>query len=420
MPFLEFLVENRRWLGGAFLLTFFSSFGQTFFIALSSGGIRAEYGLSHGEFGLIYMLATLASALTLPLIGKTVDRHSVAVVAAVNIPLLALAAATMAFSTSIVLLAVTIYALRLLGQGMMTHNALTAMGRWYSAQRGRAISITVIGHQAGEAILPVLFVVAAASVGWRGTWLLGAAVLILVGLPAIIALMRIERRPRSSDGVAKRSAARDWTRAEVLRDPLFWLTCLGVLAPGFIGTTIFFHQVYLVELRGWSLTAFAGYFVAMAATTTVFSLVSGQLIDRFTASRLLPTFLVPLGLSCLVLAFWQAQVAGLVFMMLMGVSYGFSSTLMGAIWPEMYGTRHLGAIRSVVIAIGVFATSAGPGLTGYLIDAGISYPAQIAVMGIYCFVASGVMGAVGSRIIARNARAGVPGPHGGNASQDRN
>lgn len=408
MPFLQFISENRRWLGGAFLLTFFSSFGQTFFIALSSGGVRAEYGLSHGEFGGIYMLATFASALTLPLIGKSVDRYPAATVACVNIPLLAAAAVAMSLSGSIIALVIVIYSLRLLGQGMMTHNALTAIGRWYAAQRGRAMSMTVIGHQAGEAILPVLFVATSAMVGWRGTWLLAAAFLILVGLPCIVGLLRVERLPRSSDGVPKRSAAKDWTRAEVLRDPLFWLTCLGVVAPGFIGTTIFFHQVYLVELRGWSLTIFAGYFVAMSAMTLSFSLISGQLIDRFTAIRLLPIFLIPLGLSCFVLAFWNAQVAGLVFMLLLGISYGFSSTLMGSVWPEMYGTRNLGAVRSVVIAILVFATSAGPGLTGYLIDIGVSYSAQIAAMGIYCFAACGLMLLVTRRIIARNARAVTP------------
>lgn len=404
MPFHQFIVENARWLGGAFLLTFFSSFGQTFFIALSSRGIRSEYGLSHGEFGLIYMLATLASAVTLPVIGKTVDRYSSASVAAVNIPLLALAAIAMAFSNSLTVLIVVLYALRLLGQGMMTHNALTSIGRWYAAQRGRAMSMTVIGHQVGEAILPLAFVAASSMVGWRSTWLMSAALLLLVGLPAIVLLMRVERQPRSSDGIAKRSAARDWTRAEVLRDPIFWLTCLGVLAPGFIGTTIFFHQVYLVELRGWSLAAFAGYFVAMSAMTVTFSLISGQLIDRFTSIRLLPTFLIPLGLSCLVLAFWDAQLSALVFMLLLGVSYGFSSTLMGAVWPEMYGIRHLGAVRSVVIAILVFATSAGPGLTGYLIDVGVSYPAQIAVMGLYCFAASALLLVVSRRIETRNSR----------------
>lgn len=402
MPFYSFVLKNRRWLGGAFLLTLFSSFGQTFFIALSSGGIRAEYGLSHGEFGALYMVATFASALTLPLIGKTVDTFPSAKIAAVNIPLLALATIAMAFANSIIALAIVIYALRLLGQGMMTHNALTAIGRWYAAQRGRAMSVTVIGHQAGEAILPVLFVALSASLGWRDTWLVAAAFLLVIGLPIIYLLMRVERQPRSGDGEPKRQSARDWTRNEVLRDPLFWLTCLGVLAPGFIGTIIFFHQVYLVELRGWSLTTFAGYFVAMSAMTVTFSLISGHLIDRFTAIRMLPSFLLPLGLSCIVMASWEAQIAGLVFMLLLGVSYGFSSTLMGAIWPEIYGTRHLGAVRSIVIAILVFATSAGPGLTGYLIDFGVPYPSQIAVMGIYCFAVSALMYVVSHRIRVRN------------------
>lgn len=403
MPFFQFLLENRRWLGGAFLLTFFSSVGQTFFIALSSGDIRAEYGLSHGEFGGIYMIATFASALTLPLIGRVVDRYPPASVALVNMLLLAGAAAAMAVSRSLFLLVVILYLLRLLGQGMMTHNAMTAIGRWYVAQRGRAMSLTVIGHQAGEALLPLSFVAVAGYAGWRGAWVVAAAILVLVGIPAIFQLLRVERQPRSSDGQAKRTASRDWSRSEVLRDPLFWLTCLGVVAPGFIGTTVFFHQVYLVELRGWSLPVFASYFVAMSAMTVVFSLVSGQLIDRFTAIRLLPMFLIPLGLSCFVLAYWEAQIAALAFMLLMGISYGFSSTLMGAIWPEMYGTEHLGAVRSVVIAILVFATSAGPGLTGYLIDAGVDYPLQVAAMGMYCFAMCGLMLLVSRRLVLRNA-----------------
>lgn len=403
VSFVAFIAENRRWIGGAFLLTFFSSVGQTFFIALSSGDIRAEYGLSHGEFGGIYMIATFASALTLPLIGRVVDRYPPASVALVNMLLLAGAAVAMAVSRSLFLLVVILYLLRLLGQGMMTHNAITAIGRWYAAQRGRAMSLTVIGHQAGEALLPLSFVAVAGFVGWRGAWVVTAAILVLVGIPAVFQLLRVERQPRSSDGQSKAAASRDWSRSEVLRDPLFWLTCLGLVAPGFIGTTVFFHQVYLVELRGWSLPVFASYFVAMSAMTVVFSLISGQLIDRFTAIRLLPMFLIPLGLSCFVLAYWEAQIAALAFMLLMGISYGFSSTLMGAIWPEMYGTGHLGAVRSVVIAILVFATSAGPGLTGYLIDAGVDYPLQVATMGMYCFAMCGLMLLVSRRLVSRNA-----------------
>jgi MFS family permease len=186
-----------------------------------------------------------------------------------------------------------------------------------------------------------------------------------------------------------------------LRDPLFPLLLMGTLAPGFIGTTIFFHQIYLVELRGWSLELFATSFTFMAATVVTFSLISGQLVDRFSAVSLLPTFLVPLGLACLVLAGVEAQWGSFVFMVLLGISYGIQNTLFGALFPEIYGLKNLGAIRAMIVAVMVFATAAGPGLTGWLIDVGVSYPAQIAAMGIYSLGASLVMMFVSRRLKAR-------------------
>ncbi len=384
MSLLAFILGNARWIAGGFLLTFFSAAGQTYFISLSAGDIRAEYGLSNGQFGLLYMLATLASALTLPRLGQIVDWLSVSRVTLIIVPGLAVAAVLMAVSHSVILLAVAVYLLRLFGQGMMTHNAMTAMGRWFSAQRGRAVSLAALGQNAGEAMVPTLFVLTAAALGWRGAWLIGALVMVLVALPAIFLLMRVPRTPRAADPAAPAATGHDWTRAEVLRDPAFYLLLLGVLAPSFIGTTIFFHQVYLVELRGWSMEFFASTFVLMASTTIVFALICGQLVDRFSAVVLLPFFLLPLAAACFILAGFEAPWSAWVFMTLLGMSYGFSSTLFGAVWPEVYGTRHLGSVRSLVMAAGVFASAAGPGLTGVLIDRGVSYPGQVFAMGVYC------------------------------------
>lgn len=253
MSFAAFLRDNVRWLAGGFLLTFFSSFGQTFFISLSAGSIRSEFGLSHGEFGTVYMIATLASALTLTQLGKIVDIMSVSRVALIVVPMLAVFSLAMAYADTLTTLVMTMFGLRLFGQGMMTHNAMTAMGRWYVGQRGRAVSVATLGQQAGEAVLPIVYVSIVLTVGWRTTWAYSAVFLIIVALPLIYTLMRVERQPRSTDGVEANSAPINWTRQEVLKDPFFWVILLGVLAPGFIGTSIFFHQVYLVELRGWSI-----------------------------------------------------------------------------------------------------------------------------------------------------------------------
>ena len=402
MPFLAFLRDNVRWLFGGFLLTFFSSFGQTFFIAMSAGSIRSEFALSHGEFGSIYMLATLASALTLSQFGKIVDYLSVAQVALIIIPLLTAATIGMAYTSGIAMLVIVIFGLRLFGQGMMTHTAITAIARWYVAQRGRAVSVVTVGHQAGEAVFPFLYVVVIASVGWRSTWLLAAAALMFVALPLVFALMRVERTPRSSDGPEPVGSDRNWTRPEVLRDPLFWLILAGILAPGFIGTTIFFHQVYLVELRGWSIEAFAGSYAFMAFLTVCFALTGGVLIDRYSALSLLPVFLIPLAFACFLLAWAEQQWGIYALMALLGSSYGLSSTLFGAVWPEVYGTRHLGSIRAITVALMVFATAMGPGITGFLIDFGVAYPAQIAMMGVYCLAAFLLMIIVSRKVAARN------------------
>ena len=90
-------------------------------------------------------------------------------------------------------------------------------------------------------------------------------------------------------------------------------------------------------------------------------------------------------------------------MALLGMSYGISSTLFGALWPEVYGTKYLGSIRSITIACMVFGTALGPGLTGYLIDWKISFPLQILVMGIYCLAASAIMLFVSRQISIRLA-----------------
>ncbi len=402
MYYFSFIRQNARWLLGGFLLTFFSSFGQTFFISLSGGAIREEYGLSNGEFGLTYMFATLGSALTLPFLGKIVDYISVAKTVLIIIPALAFASVAMGFSHSIILLVAILYLLRLFGQGMMTHTSLTAMGKWYSAQRGRAVSIAVVGHQAGEAFLPIIYSAALLVFTWRETWSLSAAFLMFVALPAIYFLMKVERTPSDADvSNDASSSVKSWTRSEVLSDLYFWLLLTAVLAPSFIGTTLFFHQDYLIELRGWSKLEFSYSFTVMAISTFIFALIAGQLIDRFSAIALLPGFLVPLAAACIAMWALESVSGSYIFMGLLGVSYGFSSTLFGALWPEIYGTKHLGSVRSVIIAMMVFGTAIGPGLTGYLIDNGVSYSLQILTMGIYCLAACVVMLFLSRKIMTR-------------------
>jgi MFS family permease len=391
MTYFAFLRENARWLSACYLLTVFSGFGQTFFISLSAGNLQAEFGLSHGDLGLLYMLATLGSALTLPWVGKSLDHFPVRWIAAVVLTGLALFCLAMAYTFSVWMIVVAFYGLRLCGQGMMGHTSLTAAGRWFTAQRGRAVSIAILGFPTAEAIFPLGFVALSAMIGWRGAWTVGALALLLVALPVVLMLLARDRVPSASEVAAVSAEGRQWTRGEALRDWRFWLVSFGVNAPAFIGTSIFFHQVYLVELRGWSLELFASAFLMMALGVVCASLVIGPLIDRFSARQLLPFTLIPLMFACFLLANFYAPIVAFFFMGLVGISNGFNGTLVGALWPEVYGTQHMGAIRSVAFAIMVFASAAGPGLIGWLIDLGVSLDLQVTMMGFYCLIFCGVL-----------------------------
>ncbi len=350
------------------------------------------------------MIATIASALTLPFLGRVLDRMPGWKVARFVIPALAMACLMLALAPNLFLLVAALYGLRLFGQGMLTHTAFTEIGRWFVASRGRATSLIVPGHQTGEAILPLCFVAISVTLGWQAGWLIAAALLMGVALPLILRLWQVERVPDSSDpGLSAERLGADMTVSEVARDPAFYALLSGVLAPPFIGTTLFFHQDHLIELRGYGGLAFAASFPVMALTTAVFSLISGQLIDRYGAIRLLPFFLLPLAIASLAVGLLTPIWGIYVFMFLIGLSYGFTATLIGALWPEVYGIRNLGSVRAIAVAAMVGATAIGPGLTGYLIDSGVTLATQMVYMSAWCLLACGVLTATAPLLLRRNA-----------------
>ncbi len=399
---MAFIRDNRRWLSAGFLLTLFSSFGQTYFIGLSGNDLRRAYDLSGGEFGALYMVATLASALTLPWIGRTLDLMPAWKVVRFTMPALALACVLIAVAPNVAILGLALYLLRLFGQGMMTETAFTEVGRWFVASRGRAMGLIVQGLQLGSAVFPALVVVILhASGDWRTAWF-AAAALTLVMLPLIVVLAREPRVPHADEAKsATNRTGRDWTRREVLGDPIFYLLLTGLLAPPFIGTVIFFHQGYLVDLRGYDGLAFAAAFPVMAGSTVVFGLWSGHLIDRFGSIQLLPYVLIPLAVASAAVAFITPLWGIYLFMALLGISNGFTGTLFGALWPEVYGLANLGGIRAITVSAMVFATAIGPGITGWLIDQGVSLPDQMVWLAGWCVAACFVLGLASRRVRKR-------------------
>lgn len=392
---LSFLRSNGRLLAFGYLMCLWSSFGQTFFISLFNAELRAAFSLSHADIGAMYAGGTIASALTLMLAGRMVDRFPLQTVATVVLAGLAAATLAMGLIWSAFMLPVVFYGLRLFGQGLASHTGMTAMGRYFDAARGRAIAVASLGYPTGEAILPLATVAAFTLVSWRGVWFIAAG-LTLAGLVLALLLLR-GAAARDVPGAAPlpgmAAASRQYTLGEVLAEPGFWLRLPMLLAPAFIVTGIFFNQLHLASEKNWPVTLMAGSFSAFAGTAFLFTLVAGPLVDRFSARRLLPHVLLPLMLACVVIALAEHRAAVPAFMMLIGLttsSYGVTGS---AIWPELYGTRHLGAIKAFGQAAMVIASGLSPVLFGILIDRNVSVASLAMGCAAYCAVAALLAGA---------------------------
>jgi MFS family permease len=395
--YLGFLSRHRGPLAFGFLLMLLSSFGQTFFIALFGGALRASYGLSDGGLGTAYAVATTASALTLGWIGRWIDRIGVRRYTLMAALLLALACTAMAVGNHLVVLVGAFYMLRLSGQGLMVHTAQTATARTFGTGRGKALGFTGLGMALGEAALPGLAIASIAGLGWRSVWLIGAGAVILGTLLALACW----REPEGQTTVAAPVAATDAVSSGPLwRDPRMLMALPAVLASPFISTGFFFHQARLAEEKGWSLEWIAAWFVGYAVARAVSMVAMGPVIDRVGALRLLPLQLVPLALAMLALVTSASPWAVPFYLLPMGLSAGIASTLITAMWVELYGPERLAEIRSLTTALSVLATGLSPTIMGWLIDAHVALTSQAVGCLVYT-VAAGLIAALMARRFGR-------------------
>ena len=405
--YIGLAAANPRFIAFGFLLTLCSSFGQTYFIGIFGPSIQAEFDLSHTRWGSVYMIGTLASATLLPWTGKQIDRFDLRAYAAAVCALLAGACAFAAFTPSAVALVVTIFLLRHGGQGLMSHVAITSMGRYFEVNRGRAIGFSTIGYAAGEAVLPFVAVTAIALVGWRWTYAVAAGLLAFAVIPAAMWLLagHPERHRRYLDGLGSSPNGRaggarwSWTRRDVLRDPRFYLLQPGLLAPSVALTAMFFHHLSVADAKGWSHEWITGSYVVYAVAAVATSLSSGPIIDRIGAVRLVQFMLWPMVAGLALLGVVDQPLVAWPYLGLIGVTVGIVLTGVAALWAEIYGVEHLGAIRSMAAAFGVFGSALGPVIMGALMDQGVHVNTVSLMFPLY-----GALGAVLIFVALRGAR----------------
>jgi len=392
--YFTFIRSHSRFLLFGFVVSFSSSAGQTYFIGIFGPSIRDAFSLSHTQWGTIYMVGTLMSAAVLPWSGSLLDRFNLRLYSPIVLCGLVTACLVISVIPSALFLIPAIFLLRQFGQGLSGHTSITSMARYMRRDRGKAIAIASMGFSCGEAILPFLAVILIGVIGWRATYQV-TAVMWLCFIPLVLWLLKghelrhqqhvaelAEEEKYQSDVVASVS------RRQMLSEPRFYLLLPAVLAPSYIGTALFFHHLTLAEAKGWSSIWITGNYWLYAIFAMAASLGSGPLIDRFSAARVIRFFLTPMIIALGLLVFANDPVWVMPYLALIGFNTGLYFTTFSALSAELYGTRFLGGIKSLVGALSVFASGLGPVSIGFMLDRGYSIEQVFILFAGFCAVST--------------------------------
>ena len=372
-----------------FIFTFFSSFGQSFFLGIFNTSIRNELSITHGQFGSIYASATLLSSFILIWLGKKIDDINIFKFAFIVIFLLAFSSFIFSKISSITFLFIAILLMRFSGQGMMSHTATTTISRYFTKSRGKALSIGWFGLSSAEFILPVLMIYLLSIIDWRIIWIY-ISVLVLLFLPItsfyLIKNLKFDSREEISENKDKFKNIKNWTRLEVIKDYRFYIICMNMLAMPWIATGVFVYQSFILSSKGWGPYVIAQSFMVYSITSVITLFLAGILVDKFTSRKLIIYMNIPFLLASGVLFLFNNPISSFFFFGLLGVSNGFANVLGSSTWAEIYGVKFIGSIKALTTALMVFATAFGTALFGILIDKGLSIEQISLVSGTYMII----------------------------------
>ena len=370
------LTLNKKVIIFGFIFTFFSSFGQSFFIGLFNPNIRGDLNITHGQFGTIYAAATICSSIVLIWFGKKIDEFRLFNYSLIVIIILSLSSFLFSLINSIYFLAVAIFLMRFSGQGLMSHTSSTAISRYFNRRRGRALSGIWFGLSSAEFILPVLIIFLLSLFSWRIIWQF-ISIIILMTLPFVIFYtiknITIDSREVSDlDERKKFKNIKNWKRSEVLKDFKFYIISLNMLSMPWIATGVFIYQSFIADSKLWDIYVIPKSFMIYSVTSIITLISSGFLVDKFSSRKIIPFMNVPLLIGMLILYFFDFSYTAYFFFGLIGISNGLANVLGSSTWAEIYGVRHIGSIKALTTALMVFSTAFGTAIFGILIDQGFT------------------------------------------------
>jgi len=380
---IEFIKKYPQLLLFGILTAMFSGPGQTFLISFFIPHMRDEFSLSQTQIASLYSAATLISALLLPLMGRLLDRLRLVWFTLIAGFLLAVGCLILSRSQGLLAILIGFLLIRNLGQGTLSMVSSTTMARVFGMMRGKALGVANLGYPLSEALFPFFVSSWILAHGWRSGWVLLASLTILFFLPVMFLLIHRDTHKKTQEAIEKKEnelkkeseeleheiqKSMHWSVGQVLHDVRFYFLIIPIMIPASFLTALFFHHAAFLAWKGWSVQIIALAFTAFGICRAIMSFLIGPLVDRYSAQRLFPYTLIPLGLGLISFLLGSHLVWIFIYLIGAGITLGFGRTVSGAMWAELYGTKHLGSIRGLLTAIIVCSTAISPLLIGILLD----------------------------------------------------
>ncbi|WP_404478268.1 MFS transporter [Novosphingobium sp. BL-52-GroH] len=324
--------------------------------------ITQELGWSRAAVSGVLGLIAILSAISYPVIGRTMDRVGARpLILGGNFALGLLVASLSQTTDNIWLFYLQFGAIGLAGAVCAAPMIAKVVSNWFDKRRGLMLGMTAgVGNGVGATVMPIVAGLLLPAIGWRATYGAIGLIVILVGFPVMWLWLHDTPASAARTPPASKPVIEGMTLREAAATRHFWVLLIAVASGGGGMTAVFTHVVPMMTDRGFGLGEATGTIAIFALVTAAWQVVTGGLLDRLRT----PLLVVPMygaaiaGLG--LLQFGHGSLAMVAAGVLLGVGMGAEYGALSYFCSRYFGLKHFGSINSVLYAAVILAQGLTP------------------------------------------------------------
>jgi MFS family permease len=377
------------------LTLFFSGPGQTYSVSMFIDSYINEFGWTRSTVSGMYSLGTLAAGMVMSIIGNLFDKYGHRKMSTLVATLFGIACLYMSLVNSIPMLFIGFFLVRMLGQGSMSLIGSTLIPQWFIKKRGFALSLVSLFGALSLALIPIINTWIIQNYDWRLGWRVWAILLWVLVAPVVYFFIRTrpedvglypDNQQHEYENESNILEENSWTLKEAMKTSAFWIIVYATIVPSAIITGCVFHQISILGEAGLTPEKVALISAVISIVRFPFLLLAGRLADKIQLRKLLAAGQILVLAMLVSLLFANSVPIVVLYGALMGVQMAIQGLVLGVIWPDYYGRKHLSTIRGATMMVGVIGSALGPLPFGYAYDVFGSYQEIILVSMLFALV----------------------------------